>query len=98
MDKRYEETAALIQEKLARIARNKEKLAQIIIREGWVNEEDYTPEQLQQFAESLYIVRLSYDDEDKCINLVLHDALNYLQCDLAISMLEDHSVEIEGWV
>ena len=44
-----------MKDKLDRIGRNKEKLAKIIIREGWINEADYSEEQLNKFTEVIFI-------------------------------------------
>ncbi|MGN0692426.1 MAG: hypothetical protein ACI4K7_08780 [Oscillospiraceae bacterium] len=93
----FEERVRFLSEKLERIGRNREKLAKIIIRDGWVNEADHTEEELKKFAEELNIVRIDFDAEEKTITLVVSEP-KYMQGDLSIAVYEDNSIETEGWV
>ena len=98
MSMSFEERVRFLSEKLERIGRNREKLAQIIIRDGWLNEEDHTEEELKKFAEELNIVRIDFDAEEKTITLVVSDSNGFMEENLSIVMYEDNSIETEGWV
>lgn len=93
----FEERVSFLSEKLERIGRNKEKLAKIIIRDSWVDEEDHTEEELKKFAENLNIVRIEFDAEEKTVTLVVSDPCNIMESKLSIVMYEDNSIETEGW-
>ena len=93
----FEERVSFLSEKLERIGRNREKLAKIIIRDGWVDEEDHTEEELKKFAENLNIVRIEFDAEEKNVTLVVSDPCNIMESKLSIVMYEDNSIETEGW-
>lgn len=99
MSDNYEKIIDEIQNKLARIGRNKEKIARVIIREGFINEADYTKEQLDAFANSLCIKNLCFNVEEDGVNglFTVADETGLLDGDLNISMLSDNSIEIEGW-
>lgn len=99
MSDTYEKTIAEMQDKLARIGRNKEKIARIIIREGLINEADYTKEQLDAFAKSLCITNLSFDIDADGVNglFTVTDETELLGGELNITMLPDNSIELEGW-
>lgn len=100
MSDNYEKIIAEMQNKLTRIGRNKEKIARVIIREGYINEADYTQEQLDAFAKSLCIKNLGFDLEEDGVNcfFTVADETGLIGSDLGISMLPDNSIEIEGWV
>ena len=93
----FEERVSFLSEKLERIGRNREKLAKIIIRDGWVDEADHTEEELKKFAENLHIVRIEFDAEEKNVTLVVSDPCNIMESKLGIVMYEDNSIETEGW-
>lgn len=93
----FEERVSFLSEKLERIGRNREKLAKIIIRDGWVDEADHTEEELKKFAENLNIVRIEFDAEEKTVTLVVSDSCNIMESKLSIVMYEDNSIETEGW-
>ena len=99
MSDTYEKIIAEMQDKLARIGRNKEKIARVIIREGFIKEADYTKEQLDNFAKSLCITNLSFEVEEDGVNglFTIVDETELLDGELSISMLSDNSIEIEGW-
>ncbi|MBQ8568753.1 MAG: hypothetical protein IJ446_06020 [Oscillospiraceae bacterium] len=99
MSDTYSNNISQIRDKIDRIGRNKEKIGKIIIREGWVNEEEHSEEQLNEFIQSMYIKRISFEAEKDGFTalFVLSDGMGYLGKGLAISMLADNSVEIEGW-
>lgn len=99
MSQAFENTIAEMQDKLARISRNKEKIARILIREGWINEADYTKEQLDAFAASLCIVNVDFDTDADGVSCLFSvtDEMDMLGGTLNISMLPDNSIETEGW-
>lgn len=99
MNGNYEKVIAEMQDKIARIGRNKEKIARVIIREGFINKEDYTKEQLDAFSDSLRIKRMSFEVEEDGVNglFTVDDETGLLGGDLDISILPDNSIEIEGW-
>ena len=88
-----------MKDKLDRIGRNKEKLAKIIIREGWINEADYSEEQLNKFTEVIFISNVIFETTPNgiCGRFVVSDDQGYLDGDLAFSMAEDNSIDILGW-
>ena len=88
-----------MKDKLDRISRNKEKLAKIIIREGWINEADYSEEQLNKFAEVIFISNVSFEvtENGVCGTFAVSDDQGYLDGSLAFSMGEDNSIDILGW-
>ncbi|MDD7429771.1 MAG: hypothetical protein SOU50_05920 [Oscillospiraceae bacterium] len=92
----FEEHVSFLSEKLERIGRNKEKPAKMIIRDGWVDEEDHTEEELKKFAENLNIVRIEFDSEEKTVTPVVSDPCNIMESKLGIVMYEDNSIETEG--
>lgn len=99
MNGNYEKVIAEMQDKIARIGRNKEKIARVIIREGFINEADYTQEQLDAFSNSLCIKQMCFDVEEDGVNglFTVVDETGVLDGDLNISILSDNSIEIEGW-
>lgn len=99
MNSNYENIIAEMQDKIARIGRNKEKIARVIIREGFINEADHTQEQLDAFSNSLCIKKLCFDVEEDGVSglFTIADETGMLDGDLNISMLSDNSIEIEGW-
>ena len=99
MSDNYEKIIAEMQDKLARIGRNKEKIAHVIIREGFINEADYSQEQLDAFANSICIKNLCFDVEEDGVNglFTVADETGLLDGNLNISILSDNSIEIEGW-
>lgn len=85
-------------EKIERIKRNQIKLAEIIIREGWINEADYTQQQLDDFKNSLVISSISFEYADNGFTCLLSvSEERFLDNNLNISILSDNSIEIEGW-
>ena len=98
MKRTFSADANSIAEKMERIGRNQIKLAEIIIREGWINEADYTQKQLEDFKNTILISSVSFKYEDNgytCLLSVSNE--KYLDEDLNISILSDNSIEIEGW-
>lgn len=98
MKRTFSADANSITERMERIGRNQIKLAEIIIREGWVNEADYTQKQLEDFKNTILISAVSFKYEDNgytCLLSVSNE--KYLDGDLNISILSDNSIEIEGW-
>lgn len=98
MSQTFENTIAEMKDKLDRISRNKEKIALILIREGWINEADYTKEQLDAFAESLCIVEMAFntDADGVSCDFTVTDEKDMLGGMVSISMLPDNSIELKG--
>lgn len=99
MSDHYEKTIAEIQDKIARIGKNKDKIAHIIIRDGFINEADYTQEQLDAFSNTLCIKKICFEEEEDGVNglFTVADETGLLGGNLNISMLPDNSIEIEGF-
>ena len=96
---RVNKSIALIKEKAEIIDRNIKKLANIVIREGLLNEADYTEENLDEFAEMCYISSLDFKAAKDGVTAIigLECSGEYIQDRIDFYMLEDNSVKLFGW-
>lgn len=92
-----------IADKLDRINRNKDKIAAVIMREGWYEKGRFPMLDEKKFAESLTIDDAFVDMEEDdgmnaaVIRFIVVSSEGYLKGRLALEIETDNGLEIVGW-
>lgn len=92
-----------IADKLERINRNKNKIAAVIMREGWYEKGRFPMLDEKRFSDSLSIADAFVDMEDDdgmnaaVIRFIVTSSEGYLKGRLAVEIETDNGMEIVGW-
>lgn len=92
-----------IADKLERINRNKDKIAAVIMREGWYEKGSFPMLDEKKFSDSLSIADAFVDMEEDdgmnaaVIRFIVTSSEGYLKGRLAVEIETDNGMEIVGW-
>lgn len=85
---------------LDKVNRNKQKIAEVILRDNWAGSKKYLAESRESFVKGLYIDSCSVEiDEDMgiVVGLLVGGSEGSLKGLLSIELGEDSGLEILGW-
>lgn len=97
------ESIGEIADKLDRINRNKDKIAAVIMREGWHEKGKFPMLDEKKFSDSLIIADAFVDMEEDdgmaaaVIRFIVVSGEGYLKDRLAVEIETDNGMEIVGW-
>lgn len=86
--------------KLDKINRNRKKVTEILIRDGWINKAIIGSATAEDVEKTLYITSASVEADEDGMILSVNIACEkeYLKAEISVELVWDDSLEVVGWL